>query len=113
MIYDVAVIKHSIGNKLSINKRELDLPRVLISKPNSSPYLEVELIAFNVLYSAEGYKLTPLETRDITHKTCRYKRDTSMSQPFPNPAKMFDERFSLSPVNVWDILDQRNPLPVS
>ena len=79
---------------LSINKWELDLPRVLIFEPNSSPYLEVELIAFNVLYSAEGYKLTPLETRDIAHKTYRYKRDISMPQPFPNPTKMFDERFN-------------------
>ena len=78
---------------LSINKWELDLPRVLIFKPNSSPYLEVELIAFNVLYSVEGYKLTPLETRDISHKTRRYRRDISMSQPFPNPAKMSYERF--------------------
>ena len=48
---------------LSINKWELDLPRVLIFEPNSSPYLEVELIAFNVLYSAEGYKLTPLKNK--------------------------------------------------
>ena len=86
MIYDVAVIKHSIGNKLSINKRELDLPRVLISEPNSSPYLEVELIAFNVLYSTERYKLTPLKTRNIAHETHRYKRDTSMFQHFPNLA---------------------------
>ena len=78
---------------LSINKWELDLPRVLIFEPNSSPYLEVELIAFNVLYSVEGYKLTPLETRDISHKTRRYRRDISMSQPFPNLAKLSDERF--------------------
>ena len=53
--------------------------QVLIAKPNSILYLEVELIVFNVLYSIEWYKLSPLKTRDITHKTRRYRRDISMA----------------------------------
>ena len=61
---------------------------------NSSLYLEVQK-----RNSVEGYTLSPPKTRAIAHKTRRYRRDTSMSQPFTILAKSVHERLERYPDN--------------